>query len=239
MALSEKGTKTARDKIKRDKFIEKFKENRPDPDFFNVKPKRPKRLPLPKDLFPKNMEPMPFKPKGDRKRFSEKELLEKLKKQRAKRKSGPAVDTSKKKKRKDSQKNQFADGGKAEKFGMLSVKAGVDNNPNPTQADRIVGATKKKNGGPVDSPKKKDKKKKMPGMLAIGIEIIKPKKPIKAKDGGFAGRAGIAFSADNKLRRGLKRIADSDAKFKRERKAKKTGSLAGRLAKRGYGKARS
>ena len=53
-------------------------------------------------------------------------------------------------------------------------------------------------------------------------------------DGGFSGRAGIAFSADNKLRRGLKRISDSDAKFNRERKARK----AGRLAKRGYGKAR-
>ena len=102
-------------------------------------------------------------------------------------------------KKKKKNKNLFADGGKAEKFGMLSVKAGVDNNPNPTQADRIVGATKKKNGGPVDSPKKKDKKKKMPGLLAIGIEIIKPKKPIKAANGG----------------------------------------LAGRLAKRGYGKARS
>ena len=205
MALSDKGTKTARDKIKRDKFIEKFKENRPDPDFFlPKKPKGPKRLPLPKDLFPKNMEPMPFKPKGDRKRFSEKELLEKLKKQRAKRKSGPAVDTSKKKKRKDSQKNQFADGGKAESFGMLSVKAGVDNNPNPTQADRIVGATKKKNGGSPtlekgkvkgvkDAPEERrkeqiKKKKKMPGLLAIGIEIIKPKKPIKAANGGLAGR---------------------------------------------------
>ena len=35
------------------------------------------------------------------------------------------------------------EGGSASKFGMLSVKAGVDNNPNPTQADRIVGATKK------------------------------------------------------------------------------------------------
>ena len=29
-------------------------------------------------------------------------------------------------------------------FGMLSVKAGIDNNPNPTQADKIAGATKKK-----------------------------------------------------------------------------------------------
>ena len=217
MALSEKGTKTARDKIKTDKFLKKFKENQPDPinPFLPKKPKGPKRLPLPKDLFPKFMEPMPFKPKGDRKRFTEKELLEKLKKQRDQRKSGPAVDKSKKKKRKDSQKNVFADGGKAEKFGMLSVNAGVDNNPNPTQADRIVGATKKKNGGSPtlekgrvkgvkDAPEErrkeqKKKKKKMPGMLAIGIEIIKPKKPIKAANGG----------------------------------------LAGRLAKRGYGKARS
>ncbi len=29
-------------------------------------------------------------------------------------------------------------------FGMLSVKAGIDKNPKPTQADRIAGATKKK-----------------------------------------------------------------------------------------------
>lgn len=32
---------------------------------------------------------------------------------------------------------------KKTKFGMLSVKAGIDNNPNPTQADRIAGAKKK------------------------------------------------------------------------------------------------
>jgi len=35
------------------------------------------------------------------------------------------------------------------KFGMLSVKAGMDNNPAPTQADRIAGAkmNKKAYGG--------------------------------------------------------------------------------------------
>ena len=32
---------------------------------------------------------------------------------------------------------------KKTKFGMLSVNAGIDNNPNPTQADRIAGAKKK------------------------------------------------------------------------------------------------
>ena len=48
----------------------------------------------------------------------------------------------------------YKKGGKSE-FGMLSVKAGVDNNPNPTQADKIVGAkkNKKKMGG--KAPEKK------------------------------------------------------------------------------------
>ena len=36
---------------------------------------------------------------------------------------------------------------KKSSFGMLSVKAGIDKNPNPTQADRIAGAkmSKRKN----------------------------------------------------------------------------------------------
>ena len=40
---------------------------------------------------------------------------------------------------------------KKSKFGMLSVKAGIDKNPNPTQADRIarakMGSRKKAMGG--------------------------------------------------------------------------------------------
>ena len=39
-------------------------------------------------------------------------------------------------------------------FGMLSVKAGIDNNPKPTQADRIAGAKKKANGGVINGLKK-------------------------------------------------------------------------------------
>jgi hypothetical protein len=177
MALSEKGTKTARDKIKRDEFIKKFKELNPGVPKLPKQPKPPKRFPpMPDfdDLFPKRKKPkfermpLPVPPGlGPRPKKKKKQPTPKKKKERSK---------------------KFADGGKAESFGMLSVKAGVDNNPNPTQADRIVGATKKKNGGPVDSPKKKEKKKKMPGLLAIGIEIIKPKKPIKAANGGLAGR---------------------------------------------------
>ena len=38
---------------------------------------------------------------------------------------------------------KMAGGGEAA-FGMLSVKAGVDNNPKPTLADKIVGAKKSK-----------------------------------------------------------------------------------------------
>ena len=41
---------------------------------------------------------------------------------------------------------------------MLSVKAGIDNNPNPTQADRIAGAKMKakkaKKGGVTGAIKK-------------------------------------------------------------------------------------
>jgi len=37
--------------------------------------------------------------------------------------------------------------GGQENFGMLSVKAGIDKNPNATQADRIAGATMKKAKG--------------------------------------------------------------------------------------------
>ena len=37
----------------------------------------------------------------------------------------------------------MAKGGKTP-FGMLSVKAGIDENPKPTKADRIAGATMKK-----------------------------------------------------------------------------------------------
>ena len=40
-------------------------------------------------------------------------------------------------------------GGGATDFGMLSVKAGIDKNPKPTQADRIAGATKNMRGGGI------------------------------------------------------------------------------------------
>ena len=57
-------------------------------------------------------------------------------------------------------------------FGMLSVKAGIDNNPKPTQADRIAGATK-------------GEKKKAKGGVRTAIAKIK-----KAKDGARTGVRG-------------------------------------------------
>lgn len=50
---------------------------------------------------------------------------------------------------------KYAKGGSTS-FGMLSVKAGVDNNPKPTAADRIAGAkmNKKKMGGVTKAKKK-------------------------------------------------------------------------------------
>ena len=70
----------------------------------------------------------------------------------------------------------YAGGGRYAKggnFGMLSVKAGIDNNPNPTQADRIAGATKGKkmmHGGKMSKMKKMmygGKVKKAPGGMKM------------------------------------------------------------------------
>ena len=62
--------------------------------------------------------------------------------------------------------------GKGTDFGMLSVKAGIDNNPKPTQADRIAGATK-------------GEKKVAKGGVRTAIAKIK-----KAKDGARTGVRG-------------------------------------------------
>ena len=75
----------------------------------------------------------------------------------------------------------YKDGGKSE-FGMLSVKAGYDNNPNPTAADRIVGAKrgKKKMGG---KKMMKYKKGGMKQQAAIAINMKKEGKMPKDKMG--------------------------------------------------------
>ena len=80
--------------------------------------------------------------------------------------------------------------GKKSKFGMLSVKAGIDNNPKPTAADRIAGATKGKKkmmgGGMMKDDKmmmgyKKGGSKKANGGLYANIAAKKAR--IKAGSG--------------------------------------------------------
>ena len=53
------------------------------------------------------------------------------------------TDLMKKKSNVEKIKETFGPKNKSTKFGMLSVKAGIDKNPNPTQADRIAGAKMK------------------------------------------------------------------------------------------------
>ena len=103
-----------------------------------------------------------------------------------------------------------------------------------TKKDVLIGrgVIKKKRGGPVDSPKKKKKKTKKGGLLAIGIEIIKPK-PISAADGGEVN--GLKKMG---MRKGGLAKAIGVFPLVGAKGIKKTGAVAGRLAKRGYGKAR-
>ena len=130
------------------------------------------------------------------------------------------------------------DGGSASKFGMLSVKAGIDNNPNPTQADRIAGATKKmKRGGDVHPPKKKRGN--------YGPNKGKPFKAMGPVGGLPVNKAGTKIMSD-KGQKGLKQIKKiSKSLFPLDAASvgavsaiKGLSKLAGRLAKRGYGKAR-
>ena len=58
-------------------------------------------------------------------------------------------------------------------FGMLSVKAGIDKNPNPTQADRIAGAKKMAKGG-----------MKLAKQAATAIAMKKAGKKPKMEKGG-------------------------------------------------------
>ncbi len=78
-------------------------------------------------------------------------------------------------------KKKYAKGGSS--FGMLSVKAGVDNNPKPTAADRIAGAKMQMGGTTPKSPNT--------GKVTVNSRPVpkskntKPStKPMMAKKGG-------------------------------------------------------
>ena len=76
-------------------------------------------------------------------------------------------------------------------FGELSVKAGIDNNPKPTQADRIVGAKSKgtKNMGGMEKPPMST------GMSISGKPKPKPKKEASGDLGKLA--SGLVNLAKN------------------------------------------
>ena len=97
-------------------------------------------------------------------------------------------------------------------FGMLSVKAGVDKNPNPTAADRIAGAKKKAKSGKkmqyggeaasmVPTMKKGGMKKKYKngGMLAAPT-----KGGVSMQLGSYTRQIGKNYTGKNVVNKGAK-----------------------------------
>ena len=108
-------------------------------------------------------------------------------------------------------KKRFAKGGES-KFGMLSVKAGIDNNPNPTKADRIAGAT-------MNKPKK--------AMMGLAVQVAK-----KAKDKGAKGAEFLSPLAM------LRRAAKKDGGMMAKRMGGGMMKYSKGGMKQGYGAAR-
>ena len=98
-------------------------------------------------------------------------------------KPSPVTDYAGKASKPDSY-TQYKKGGVVKKaksgFGMLSVKAGVDNNPNPTFADKIAGAKKKAMSG-MEVMKNGGKKAAKQAAIAIAMKKASkaPKKMMK------------------------------------------------------------
>ena len=108
-------------------------------------------------------------------------------------------------------KKRFAKGGES-KFGMLSVKAGIDNTPKPTKADRIAGAT-------MNKPKK--------AMMGLAVQVAK-----KAKDKGAKGAEFLSPLAM------LRRAAKKDGGMMAKRMGGGMMKYSKGGMKQGYGAAR-
>ncbi len=109
-------------------------------------------------------------------------------------------------------------------FGMLSVKAGIDKNPNPTQADRIAGAK-------MNKPKK--------AMMGLAVQVAKKAKDKGAKGAEFLSPLALlnrAFKKDGGMMKSKK--AKVGALMSIKANAKKFGMKDGGEMKRGYGAAR-
>ena len=70
---------------------------------------------------------------------------------------------------------------KKDNFGMLSVKAGIDNNPNPTQADRIAGAKGMKKGGRAKNTRRMNQLEELGRVDAEKAYTRKGKRNLKAE----------------------------------------------------------
>ena len=70
---------------------------------------------------------------------------------------------------------------KKDNFGMLSVKAGIDNNPNPTHADRIAGAKGMKKGGRAKNTRRMNQLEELGRVDAEKAYTRKGKRNLKAE----------------------------------------------------------
>ena len=84
------------------------------------------------------------------------------------------------------------------KFGMLSVKAGIDKNPKPTQADRIAGATKGKKKMMGGGMMKKDP-------MAMGYKDGGSKKDTHVTKDGRTVKKGLYYYMNRAKKRGTSR----------------------------------
>jgi len=97
-------------------------------------------------------------------------------------------------------------------FGMLSVKAGVDNNPNPTAADRIAGAKKKAKfgkkmqyGGEAASMVPMMKKGGMKKKYKNGGTLAAPTKGgVSMQLGTYTRQIGKNYTGKNVVNKGAK-----------------------------------
>lgn len=115
-------------------------------------------------------------------------------------------------------KKKMAKGGST--FGMLSVKAGVDNNPNATAADRIAGATKKAKFGATVKVQRSPKAGKVrsagdQGYASVGQRepgrVIKKTLSKKAQGGPIIDKLKAKL-AERKVTKTIKKSVKSSGK---------------------------
>jgi len=70
---------------------------------------------------------------------------------------------------------------KKDNFGMLSVKAGIDNNPDPTHADKIAGAKGMKKGGRAKNTRRMNQLEELGRVDAEKAYTKKGKRNLKAE----------------------------------------------------------